>query len=153
MIPFRGLINYRTYNPTKLTKYGMLIRMLCESKSGYICNFEIYSGKKAKSCKKQYCQYWSRILVVGITYTRTTTIKAFLQLSYCSEKKHLFVIPFASDQDTELSAFLTSAYASKLELKSEFEYASTLLLEDYLVTKELSLEITENMMIIGEKIH
>ncbi|KAI4481555.1 hypothetical protein M0802_013952 [Mischocyttarus mexicanus] len=60
---------------------------------------------------------------------------------------------FASDQDTELSAFLTSAYASKLELKGELECASTLLLEDDLVTKELPSEITEYMMIIEEKIH
>ncbi|KAI4475509.1 hypothetical protein M0802_015129 [Mischocyttarus mexicanus] len=52
MIPFRGLISYRTYNPAKITKYGILIRMLCEN-------------------------------------TRTTTITAFLQSSYCSEKKTL----------------------------------------------------------------
>ncbi|KAI4473496.1 hypothetical protein M0802_016087 [Mischocyttarus mexicanus] len=60
---------------------------------------------------------------------------------------------FASDQDTELSAFLTSAYASKLELKGGLEYASTLFLKDDLVTKELPSEITENMMIIGERTH
>ncbi|KAI4475939.1 hypothetical protein M0802_014972 [Mischocyttarus mexicanus] len=48
MIPFRGLISYKTYNPAKITKYGILIRMLCESESGYICNFEIYSGQGKK---------------------------------------------------------------------------------------------------------
>ncbi|KAI4480732.1 hypothetical protein M0802_014124 [Mischocyttarus mexicanus] len=64
MIPFRGLISYRTYNPAKITKYGILIRMLCESESGYICNFEIYSGQGKKlqetilSILKSYLGCW-----------------------------------------------------------------------------------------------
>ncbi|KAI4473399.1 hypothetical protein M0802_016134, partial [Mischocyttarus mexicanus] len=33
MIPFRELISFRTYNQAKITKYGILIRMLCESES------------------------------------------------------------------------------------------------------------------------
>ena len=38
----------RKYNPGKITKYGVLVRMVCEAVSGYICNMDIYSveGKK-----------------------------------------------------------------------------------------------------------
>ena len=50
MIPWWGLLKFRTYNPGKITKYGVLVRMVCEAVSGYNCNMEIYSaeGKKLK---------------------------------------------------------------------------------------------------------
>nr|XP_033320948.1 piggyBac transposable element-derived protein 4-like [Megalopta genalis] len=46
IIPWRGRQNFQVYNPFKITKYGILIRMLCESSTGYVCNFDIYSGTK-----------------------------------------------------------------------------------------------------------
>ena len=48
MIPWRVSLKFRTYNPGKITKYGVLVRMVCEAVLGYICNMEIYSveGKK-----------------------------------------------------------------------------------------------------------
>jgi hypothetical protein len=50
MIPLWGCLKFRKYNPGKITKYGVLVRMMCEAASGYICNMEIYSaeGKKLK---------------------------------------------------------------------------------------------------------
>ncbi|KAK2579429.1 hypothetical protein KPH14_002641 [Odynerus spinipes] len=44
IIPWRGRLSFRTNNPAKLVKYGILVRMLCEATSGYICNFKVYSG-------------------------------------------------------------------------------------------------------------
>ena len=32
-------------NPGKITKYGILVRMVCESSTGYICNLQICDGK------------------------------------------------------------------------------------------------------------
>jgi len=51
MIPWRVRLNFRTYNPGKITKYGVLVGMVCEAVSGYICNMEIYSaeGKKLEN--------------------------------------------------------------------------------------------------------
>ena len=44
-------LKFRTYNPGKITKYGELVRMVCEAVTGYICNMEIYSaeGKKLEN--------------------------------------------------------------------------------------------------------
>ena len=42
MIPWWGHLKFRTYNPEKIKKYGVLVRMRCEAVSGYICNMEIY---------------------------------------------------------------------------------------------------------------
>jgi len=48
MISWQVHLKFRTYNPGKITKYGVLVRMVCEAVWGYICNMEIYSteGKK-----------------------------------------------------------------------------------------------------------
>jgi hypothetical protein len=35
------------YNPGKI-KYGVLVRMVCEKVSGYICNMEIYAAERKK---------------------------------------------------------------------------------------------------------
>nr|XP_012146326.1 PREDICTED: piggyBac transposable element-derived protein 4-like [Megachile rotundata] len=48
MIPWRGRLRFRTYNPVKLTKHGLLVRMVCESDTGYICNMDIYTAEGRK---------------------------------------------------------------------------------------------------------
>jgi len=48
MIPWRGRLKLRTYNPGKITKYGVMVRIVCEAVSGYICNMEIYSAERKK---------------------------------------------------------------------------------------------------------
>nr|XP_012153228.1 PREDICTED: piggyBac transposable element-derived protein 4-like [Megachile rotundata] len=45
IIPWRGRLSFRTYNPAKMIKYGILVRMVCEASSGYICNLEIYCAQ------------------------------------------------------------------------------------------------------------
>ena len=36
-----GHLRFRVYNPSKITKYGILVQMVCESSTGYIvtCRF------------------------------------------------------------------------------------------------------------------
>jgi hypothetical protein len=36
MIPWQARLKFRTYNPWKITKYGVLVKMVCEAVSGYI---------------------------------------------------------------------------------------------------------------------
>jgi len=48
MITWWGHLKFRTYNPRKITKYGLLVRMECETVLGYICNMGIYSAEGKK---------------------------------------------------------------------------------------------------------
>ena len=48
MIPWWGHLKFRTYNPGKITKYGVLVIMVCEAVLGYICNMEVYSAVRKK---------------------------------------------------------------------------------------------------------
>ena len=44
MPPSQGCLKFRMYNPGKITKYGVLVRIVCEAVSGYICNMEAQVG-------------------------------------------------------------------------------------------------------------
>ena len=48
MIPRWGRQKFGTYNTGKITKYGLLVRMVCEAVSVYISNMEIYSVERKK---------------------------------------------------------------------------------------------------------
>ena len=45
MIPWWGHLKFRTFIPWKITKYGVLVRRICEAVSGYIWNLETYSAE------------------------------------------------------------------------------------------------------------
>ena len=67
MIPWRGRLNFKVYNPSKITKYGLLVRMACDSITGYILGFKLYSGTGQKIEKtvmdllKNYLNKWHHI--------------------------------------------------------------------------------------------
>lgn len=42
-IQWRGRLKFRIYDPSKLTKYMIHLRQVCESDSGYILNMEIHN--------------------------------------------------------------------------------------------------------------
>lgn len=84
MVPYRGRIRFRTYNPAKITKYGILVRMVCESETGYICNFEIYTGEGKKlqetilSVLEPYLGSWHHIYVDNY-YNSVSTAEILLE--------------------------------------------------------------------------
>jgi len=44
MVPFRGKVHFKVYNPDKPDKYGVKSYQLCDSSNGFCCKFEIYSA-------------------------------------------------------------------------------------------------------------
>ncbi|XP_039956871.1 piggyBac transposable element-derived protein 4-like [Bactrocera tryoni] len=45
LVPFRGRCSFRQYIPSKPAKYGLKIWALCDSKSKYAWNMEVYLGR------------------------------------------------------------------------------------------------------------
>jgi len=45
MLGWRGRLQFRVYNPSKIIKYGILVQTVCGSSTGYIRNLQIYDGK------------------------------------------------------------------------------------------------------------
>jgi hypothetical protein len=52
MIKSKNRCNFRQYMPDKKYKYGIKVFELAESKTGYISNLEIYTGKFKNSTQK-----------------------------------------------------------------------------------------------------
>ena len=71
MIPWRGRLHIRTYNPGKLIKYGLLVHMVTESTSGYILNLEISAGE-GKKLQETIFTLWNLILIKITMSTKTT---------------------------------------------------------------------------------
>jgi hypothetical protein len=45
MLGWWGRLCFCLYNPGKIKRYGILVCMVCKSKSRYICNMHTYDGK------------------------------------------------------------------------------------------------------------
>lgn len=45
MVPWKGRLSFRQYLPNKPDRFGVKLYVISESVSGYISNFEIYTGK------------------------------------------------------------------------------------------------------------
>ena len=48
--PFKGRVQFHVYNANKLAKFHMKLFQICEATSGYICAFDIYTGKDQTRC-------------------------------------------------------------------------------------------------------
>jgi len=45
MIAWKGWITFKVYTPNKPDRYGIKVYLVSESRSDYICNLEVYTGK------------------------------------------------------------------------------------------------------------
>jgi hypothetical protein len=67
MIPWRGPLRLRTYNPGKLVKHGILVHTVCEATTGYIGNMKIYTAEVEKleetifSLLETYLHLWHHV--------------------------------------------------------------------------------------------
>jgi len=46
LVPFRGRCSFRMYMPKKPAKYGLKIQCLCDSRTSYLCDAFVYTGKQ-----------------------------------------------------------------------------------------------------------
>jgi hypothetical protein len=64
LVAFRGRCSFRQYIPSKPAKYGIKIHALCDAKTFYVCNMEIYAGTQPDGPYKADKQYNSAKAVV-----------------------------------------------------------------------------------------
>ena len=46
MVKFKGRLSFRQYLPLKPTKWGIKVWVMAESSTGYVSNFQVYTGRK-----------------------------------------------------------------------------------------------------------
>ena len=42
---WKGRLRFKVYIPNKRERYGVKVYMICESETGYLCNFIVYTGE------------------------------------------------------------------------------------------------------------
>ena len=47
MVPWRGNLSFRAYNPDKPKKYGIKAYMICDATNGYCLKFKLYTGNSS----------------------------------------------------------------------------------------------------------
>jgi hypothetical protein len=45
MVPWKGRLSFRQYIPNKPDRFGMKLYILCDSLTGYVSLFDVYTGK------------------------------------------------------------------------------------------------------------
>lgn len=63
VILWRDRFLIKTYNPAKITKYRILVRVLCEAVTEYVCNFHVYAadGKKLEDTVLMFIESYKNI--------------------------------------------------------------------------------------------
>ena len=51
LIKYKGHLSFRQYLPSKSTKQGIKIHSHCEASTGYMCNFQVYTGHEGNQKK------------------------------------------------------------------------------------------------------
>ncbi|KAG5885267.1 hypothetical protein JTB14_025964 [Gonioctena quinquepunctata] len=62
LVPFRGRCSFRMYIPNKPARYGIRIQILADSKTHYMCNAEVYTGKEINKQPKSSKQFKEKSL-------------------------------------------------------------------------------------------
>ena len=62
MIPFKGQIHFKVYNPNKLDKYGMKTFKLCDFSSGYCLKFHLRVGKTSEDFISKYGKIYDLVM-------------------------------------------------------------------------------------------
>lgn len=70
MIPWRGQLKFRTCHPEKITKYSLLVWMVCSSDTDYISAIWRYTLLKEKKLQELFFQSLDFILAYGTIFTR-----------------------------------------------------------------------------------
>ena len=52
MVKFKGRLAFRQYLPLKPTKWGIKVWVMAESSTGYVSNFQVYTGREGGSSEK-----------------------------------------------------------------------------------------------------
>ncbi|XP_052261867.1 piggyBac transposable element-derived protein 4-like [Dreissena polymorpha] len=80
MVKFKGRLGFRQYMPLKPTKWGIKVWTLTESETGYIHQFQVYTGKE----ENQEKGLSHRVVTDLIGHLNHTNIRVFMDNYYTS---------------------------------------------------------------------
>ena len=64
LVTFRGRCQFKVYIPSKPGKYGIKVWALCDAKTAYLYNAQVYIGKKNGIIEKNQGEAWKTFRVL-----------------------------------------------------------------------------------------
>lgn len=124
LIPFRGRCPFTQYIPSKPAKYGIKMWVLCDSKSYYAYNMEIYCGRNRNA--KPEVKQGERVvlsLTEGLNGRNVTTDNFFTSHSLATElkKRQMTIVGTMRKNRNEIPSVLLDM-KSKAPKHSEFVF-------------------------------
>ena len=83
MVKYKGRVFFWQYMPKKPTKWGIKVRMLAESKTSYVSNFDVFLGRAPPSGQAELGMWCLTSTDLSITYIAIYTSIIFLTLQCC----------------------------------------------------------------------
>ena len=80
MVKFKGRLSFRQYMPAKPTKWGVKLWSLCESTTGYLHKFQVYTGKEVVQEKGLS----HRVVIDMLSHLQNTNVRVFMDNFYTS---------------------------------------------------------------------
>lgn len=90
LVPFRGRCSFRMYMPKKPAKYGLKIMCICDSRTFYLCNAFVYTGKdteREKTLSIPTQDVLKLITPVEGTNRNITVDNWFMSIELCDQMK------------------------------------------------------------------
>ena len=104
--PFQGRVQFHIYNANKLARFHLKLFQICEAKSGYICAFDIYTGKDKTRCKQT-----AQVLEPSCT-TTTKLAVGLMDSVHLLDKGHcMYMDNFYTGPELYGGLFFCSTYA------------------------------------------
>ncbi|KAK9304183.1 hypothetical protein QLX08_004346 [Tetragonisca angustula] len=135
LVTFRGRCSFKVYMPSKPGKYGIKMWTLCDSKTFYCCNMDVYLGKHGNAPEKQQGQrvvkqltnFWknsNRSITIGNFFTDLSLGEQLLD-------EKLFLIGTVRKNKRDLPKSLTEI-GNRSQYSSEFLFTDKVTLVSYI---------------------
>lgn len=138
LVSFRGKCPFRQYMPSKPAKYGIKIWALCDSKTNYAYNLQIYTGKQTgEASEKNQGQRVVLDLVKDLKGRNITCDNFFTNYNLAMEllKKKNTIVGTVRANKTFLPQFTKQEIRQRPVLSSHFYYSDQVTLVQYVPKK------------------
>ena len=92
--PYKGRLRFKVYNKNKPNKFHIKLFQVCEAKSGYVCDFEIYTGKDESASVRS-----SRPLDPDVTKTTKLVLGMMENANLLDKGHHLYLDNYYSSPE------------------------------------------------------
>lgn len=133
LVGFRGRCPFKVYMPNKSGKYGIKLRTLCDSKTFYCCNLDVYLGKFKNTISEEEERVVKRLTDFWKNSGRTvTTDNSFTDINLAEDllKNEIYTVGAIHKNKEDFPKSLINTYRRQ-QFSTQFLFTNNLTLVSY----------------------